>query len=206
MIYCLFTLAVHSRVSRIPITSAQHKVPPPPHIHGTRRFRGAHRRCWTAVYCIFSSTVAFPPPHPEGGVGLVPKHGRLLTLVYYAFPRLYEFGQRRWNDILTGENRRTRIKTCPSVTLSTTNPTWIDPEANPGLRGERPATNDLSHGTALHSCFTLGTSNVLKRWVVPHILSMPRTPIKYVIFTNVVQLHTCFKVSSNGELRCDHIS
>jgi ribosomal protein S15P/S13E len=49
---------------------------------------------------------------------------------------------------LTGENRRTRRKTCPRATLSTTNPTWIDPDANPGLRGERPATNDLSHGTA----------------------------------------------------------
>jgi hypothetical protein len=33
----------------------------------------------------------------------------------------------------------------PSATLSTTNPTRIDPGANPGLRGERPATNDLSH-------------------------------------------------------------
>jgi hypothetical protein len=32
--------------------------------------------------------------------------------------------------------------------LSTTNPTWIDPSANPGLRGERPATNDMNHGTA----------------------------------------------------------
>jgi hypothetical protein len=32
--------------------------------------------------------------------------------------------------------------------LSTTNPTCIDPGANPGLRGVRPATNDLSHGTA----------------------------------------------------------
>jgi hypothetical protein len=31
--------------------------------------------------------------------------------------------------------------------LSTTNPTWIDPGANPGLHGERPATNDLSHDT-----------------------------------------------------------
>jgi hypothetical protein len=29
--------------------------------------------------------------------------------------------------ILTGENRRTRRKTCPSATLSTTNPTWIGP-------------------------------------------------------------------------------
>jgi hypothetical protein len=50
--------------------------------------------------------------------------------------------------IVTGENRRTRIKTCPSATLSTKNTTWIDPGANPGLRGERPATNRLSHGMA----------------------------------------------------------
>jgi hypothetical protein len=50
---------------------------------------------------------------------------------------------------LTEENRSTREKTCPSATLSTTNPTWIDPGSNPGLRGERPATNRLSHGTAL---------------------------------------------------------
>jgi hypothetical protein len=35
----------------------------------------------------------------------------------------------------------------PSATLSTTNPTWIDPGANPGLRGERPATNRLSQLT-----------------------------------------------------------
>jgi hypothetical protein len=84
-----------------------------------------------------------------GGVGLVPKRGCLLTLAYYTFPRWYEFGERRWNDILTGENRRTRRKTCPSATLSTTNPTRIDPGANPGLRGKRRATNDLSHGTAL---------------------------------------------------------
>jgi hypothetical protein len=48
--------------------------------------------------------------------------------------------------ILAGENRRTRRKTCPSVTLSTTNPTWIDLDAKPGLGGERPATNRLSHG------------------------------------------------------------
>jgi hypothetical protein len=53
------------------------------------------------------------------------------------------------NDILTGENRRTQRKTCPNATLSTTNPTWIDPGVNLGLRGERPATNDLSHGTVI---------------------------------------------------------
>jgi hypothetical protein len=47
---------------------------------------------------------------------------------------------------LTGENRSTRGKTCPSATLSTTNPTRIDP----GLRDERPATSRLSHGTAMN--------------------------------------------------------
>jgi hypothetical protein len=49
---------------------------------------------------------------------------------------------------LTGENRSTRRKPRPSATLFTTNPTWTYPGSNPGLRGERPATNRLSHGTA----------------------------------------------------------
>ena len=53
---------------------------------------------------------------------------------------------------LTGENRSTWRKTCPSATLSTTNPTWIDPELKPGLRGERPTTNHMSHGTAMSKC------------------------------------------------------
>jgi hypothetical protein len=50
--------------------------------------------------------------------------------------------------ILTGENRRTRRKTCPSATLSTTNYTWTDLVGNPGLRREKPATNRLSYDTA----------------------------------------------------------
>jgi hypothetical protein len=41
--------------------------------------------------------------------------------------------------ILTGENRRTRGKTRPNATLSTTDPTGLT---------RRPATNRLSHGTA----------------------------------------------------------
>jgi hypothetical protein len=32
--------------------------------------------------------------------------------------------------------------------LSTTNPTWPDPGANPGRRGGKPATNRLSYGAA----------------------------------------------------------
>jgi hypothetical protein len=50
--------------------------------------------------------------------------------------------------LMTGENQRTWRKTCPSSTLSTTNPTWIDLGVNPGLHIERPATNHLSHGMA----------------------------------------------------------
>jgi hypothetical protein len=46
-----------------------------------------------------------------------------------------------WETEVLGEN-------LPSATLSTTNPTWIDLGTNPGLHGERPATNRLSHGTA----------------------------------------------------------
>jgi hypothetical protein len=52
-----------------------------------------------------------------------------------------------WNDIFAGETEELG-ENLPSATLSTTNPTWIDPGANPGLRGERPATNRMSHGTA----------------------------------------------------------
>jgi hypothetical protein len=43
--------------------------------------------------------------------------------------------------IMTGENWGTWIKACPSAILSTTNPTWTDPDTNLGLNGERPATN-----------------------------------------------------------------
>jgi hypothetical protein len=46
------------------------------------------------------------------------------------------------------------------ATLCTTNPTWIEPSVNPGLRGERTAINRLSHGTAAQCddqiwCFSL---------------------------------------------------
>jgi hypothetical protein len=58
---------------------------------------------------------------------------------------VYEYGDERRNDI-DREIRRTR-KNSPSAILSTTNPTCIEPVANPGRRGERPMTNGLSYGT-----------------------------------------------------------
>jgi hypothetical protein len=44
---------------------------------------------------------------------------------------------------------------CPSATLSTTNPTWIDMDANPGFRGERPAIKCLCHGTEINTSLHL---------------------------------------------------
>jgi hypothetical protein len=45
---------------------------------------------------------------------------------------------------LAGENRSTQGKN-----LFTINHTRTEPGSNPGLRGDRPASNCLSHGTAL---------------------------------------------------------
>jgi hypothetical protein len=63
------------------------------------------------------------------------------------FYQVLQVMEHQWNEIDRGKPT-TRRKTCLSATLSTTNLTWTDPGSNPGLRGERPATNRLSHGTA----------------------------------------------------------
>jgi hypothetical protein len=53
-----------------------------------------------------------------------------------------------WNEDWQ-EKPKYSEKSCPSATLSTTNPTWPDPGATPGRRGGKPATNRLSYGAAL---------------------------------------------------------
>jgi hypothetical protein len=74
---------------------------------------------------------------------------------------------------LTGENRSTWRKTCPSATFSTTNPTWTDPGLNLGLHGDRSATNRLSHRTAMNS--VLLKLAVSKPWIYKH--KIPKTHI-----------------------------
>jgi hypothetical protein len=76
---------------------------------------------------------------------------------------------------LTGENRSTRGKTCPSATLFTTNLTWTDPGSDPDLRGGRPATNRLSHGTVPQSCLH---HNAFSRYVF-HLLP-PYLPVPLI--------------------------
>jgi hypothetical protein len=48
-----------------------------------------------------------------------------------------------------GKKRSTGKETCLTATLSTANLTLTDLGSNPALRGDRPATHGLSHGTAL---------------------------------------------------------
>jgi hypothetical protein len=54
-----------------------------------------------------------------------------------------EFGGMNWQ----GKPKYSE-KSCPGATLSTTNPTWPDPDSNPGRSGGKPATNRLSYGAA----------------------------------------------------------
>jgi hypothetical protein len=64
-----------------------------------------------------------------------------------------------WNEDWQGKPKYSK-KTCPSVTLFTTNPTWPDPGLNPGRYGGKPATNPwfvlvhlLSQFVFLSGCF-----------------------------------------------------
>jgi hypothetical protein len=52
-----------------------------------------------------------------------------------------------WNKDWQGKPKYSE-KTCPSATLSTTNPTWLDPGFNPVRRGGKPGTKRLSYGAA----------------------------------------------------------
>jgi hypothetical protein len=53
-----------------------------------------------------------------------------------------------WNEDWQGKPKYSE-KTCPSANLSTTNPTWPDPGANPVRRGGKPATYRFCYGATL---------------------------------------------------------
>ena len=52
-----------------------------------------------------------------------------------------------WNDTDMEEQKHSEIETCPSATMSSTNPTWPSLGSNAGLRGDRPTARCLRHGT-----------------------------------------------------------
>jgi hypothetical protein len=57
-------------------------------------------------------------------------------------------------------NRSSRRKPTPNAALSTTNRTCC-PDANPGSRGGKPATNRLSYGTAYYSSVYYNTCSAV---------------------------------------------
>jgi len=78
--------------------------------------------------------------------------------------------------IMIGENRGriTRRKACPSATLSITYLARTDVVSNPVLRGDRPATTGLNHGTAfevrkLCKLYFNSTSSLTENVAVPLI-------------------------------------
>jgi hypothetical protein len=82
--------------------------------------------------------------HSGGGVqtGSTRHVGHLLA--YRTCPTwLWEW--RIWWNEWQGKPKYSE-KTCPSATLSTTNPTWPDPGMNPGRQGGKPVTNRFSYG------------------------------------------------------------
>jgi hypothetical protein len=68
-------------------------------------------------------------------------------------------------------------KTCPSAALSATN-TICCPDANPGRRGERPASNRLSYGTAKYFGFPWQFS---LHWVLYTHLSTWASTIGHIV-------------------------
>jgi hypothetical protein len=77
---------------------------------------------------------------------------------------------------LAGETKYSE-KTCLSATLSTTNPTCLDPVLNPGRRGGKPATNRLSYGAA----FFYFVYEAIGTAAAPGLLCQPRVIVKMIV-------------------------
>jgi hypothetical protein len=112
---------------------------------------------------------------------------------WWSFFCFFILMEHRWNNIDRGK-RSTLRKTGPSATLSTINPTWTYPGLNPCLRGERPATNRLSHGTDycvhfLYSCPDYSFCNTNDREPAVTLRGRPLT------WVTVLLTHPCFVFS-----------
>jgi hypothetical protein len=114
---------------------------------------------------------------------------------------------------LAGWNRSTQRQTCPSATLSITNPTWLDPGLNPGRRGKKPATNCLSYGAvSLQRYFILRSDG--KLWTQQEYQPINLDAVKRVFVWNTCEGSTtrhAHKQTNNQtgcvsyELRNEHV-
>jgi hypothetical protein len=93
---------------------------------------------WSSLKCNWLSFIS--------GVGLL-VCGHYWPIVPAPDDRWWWLWRNWWNEDWQVKPKYSE-KTCPSATLSTTNPTCLDPVMNPGRRGGKPATNRLSYGAA----------------------------------------------------------
>jgi hypothetical protein len=86
------------------------------------------------------------------------------------------------------ETQRSWRKPCPSVTPSTTNPTWTGLGSSPGFRCDWPATNRFSHGPPIIRCFVFRRRLVRISAETPSIQTNVSLAIHQSLQTNSVIL------------------
>jgi hypothetical protein len=98
-----------------------------------------------------------------------------------------------WNEDWQGKPKYSE-KTCPSATLSTTNPTWPDPGSYPGRRDGKPATNGLGYGAARF---------VTKWHIVINLKSLTPygTSTRPTFYYTVLNVYSCVSFTSTNEKR-----
>jgi hypothetical protein len=79
------------------------------------------------------------------------------------------------------------MKTCPSATLSTTNPTWKYPCANPGHHSEKVMTNSLSCGTAVFDSYS--AQQEIKHYVTRQFITAVTESTLYHILSQQSPVH-----------------
>jgi hypothetical protein len=99
-----------------------------------------------SFYCIFISIIIFFSFSGWGEIESTWYVGHCWPIVQAPDDRWWLWSS-RWNEDWQGKPKYSE-KTCPSASLSTTDPTWSDLGSNPGRRGGKPATNRLSYGPA----------------------------------------------------------
>jgi hypothetical protein len=108
-----------------------------------------------------------------------------------------------WNEHWQGKPNCLQ-KTCPSATLSTTNPTRLDPGLNPARRCGKPATNHLSYGAALPSLRYTAPSNEMLTQTVPK--SVTCESVRNKDFVQVLSLDVAQTSSNDSHNRAGNTS
>jgi hypothetical protein len=106
----------------------------------------------------------------KGGVQLGPLGTAATDWPIVACPGWLLWWRIWWNEDWQGKPKYSE-EPRPSTTLSTTNPTWLDPGSNPGRRGGKPATNRLSYGAGTRAYLNPQSLWISRVWLFIDICS-----------------------------------